>query len=443
MITPRRIAFDVLYKIETDKSYSSILVNQALKENQLSKLDSSFASAIIYGVLERKLTLDYIIRSYSSLRLKKIEKKTLILLRMAVYQMLFMDKVPESAAVNETVKLAKSLKLYKFSGFINGLLRSITRAEEKYNLENIKDKNKYLSVKYSVPEEIITLWKESYGEEVTLEMLNSITGRPPLYARVNTLVTAKENLLRDLEKEGIRSESTPLENVIKISSTGAVENSPSFKEGKFYIQDLSSNIAVESFSPRSGQTLYDVCSAPGGKSFASAILMNNTGKINSFDLYPHKINLINSGCKRLKIDIINASVKDALENQEEETADAVICDVPCSGLGLIRRKPEIRYKEDLFDNSLKEIQYKILTASSRLVKKGGRLLYSTCTLNPEENNRMIEKFLLKYKDFQGENIILPKNIKRTVEEKSYECSLFPQTNNSDGFYFAILRRKDK
>ena len=443
MINPRRIAFDVLYKIETDKSYSSILINQALKENKLSKLDSSFASAIIYGVLERKLTLDYIIRSYSSVRLKKIEKKTLILLRMAVYQMLFMDKVPESAAVNETVKLAKNLKLYKSSGFINGLLRSITRAEEKYNLENIKDKNKYLSVKYSVPEEIIALWTDSYGEEVTLDMLNSITGRPPLYARVNTLITTKEDLILSLEKEGIGCESTPLENVVKISSTGAIESSKAFREGKFYIQDLSSNIALESFSPKQGQTLYDVCSAPGGKSFTSAILMNNMGKINSFDLYPHKINLINSSCKRLKISIINASVRDALENSETETADAVICDVPCSGLGLVRRKPEIRYKEDLFDNSLKEIQYKILTASSRLVKKGGRLLYSTCTLNPDENNRMVEKFLSENEDFQGEDIILPKNINRTVEEKLYECSLFPQTNNSDGFYFAVLRRKDK
>ena len=443
MINPRRIAFDVLYKIETDKSYSSILINQVLKENKLSKLDSSFASAIIYGVLKRKLTLDYIIRSYSSVRLKKIEKKTLILLRMAVYQMLFMDKVPESAAVNETVKLAKNLKLYKSSGFINGLLRSITRAEEKYNLENIKDKNKYLSVKYSVPEDIIALWTDSYGEEVTLDMLNSITGRPPLYARVNTLITTKEDLLSSLEKEGIKCEETPLENVVKISSTGAIESSKAFREGKFYIQDLSSNIALESFSPKQGQTLYDVCSAPGGKSFTSAILMNNMGKINSFDLYPHKINLINSSCKRLKISIINASVRDALENSETETADTVICDVPCSGLGLVRRKPEIRYKEDLFDNSLKEIQYKILTASSRLVKKGGRLLYSTCTLNPDENNRMVEKFLSENEDFQGEDIILPKNINRTVEEKPYECSLFPQTNNSDGFYFAVLRRKDK
>ncbi|MGN0475976.1 MAG: 16S rRNA (cytosine(967)-C(5))-methyltransferase RsmB [Ruminococcus sp.] len=443
MTNPRRIAFDVLFKIETDKSYSSILINQVLKENKLSKLDSSFASAIIYGVLERKLTLDYIIRSYSSVRLKKIEKKTLILLRMAVYQMLFMDKVPESAAVNETVKLAKSLKLYKSAGFINGLLRSITRAEEKYNLDNIQDKNKYLSVKYSVPQEIISLWKDSYGEEVTLDMLNSLEGRPPLYARVNTLLITKEDLLISLEKEGIKCEETPLENVIKISSTGAVELSTAFKEGKFYIQDLSSSIALESFSPKSGQTLYDVCSAPGGKSFTSAILMNDMGKINSFDLYPHKINLIKSGCKRLKINIINASVKDALKNNETETADAVICDVPCSGLGLIRRKPEIRYKEDLFDNSLKEIQYKILTASSHLVKKGGRLLYSTCTLNPDENNRMIEKFLSENEEFVGEDIILPKNIKRTVEEKPYECSLFPQTNNSDGFYFAILRRKDK
>lgn len=451
MINSRRVAFDVLYKIETDKSYSSIAVNTALKENSLNRLDSSFASAIIYGVLESKLTLDYIIRQYSSVRLKKIEAKTLMLLRMGVYQLLFMDKVPESAAVNETVKMAKNLKLYKSSGFINGILRSITRDKEKYNFENIlvnsgKDKEKaevkYLSVKYSVPEDIIAMWLTSYGKEATVNMLNCLKGRPPLYARVNTLKTTEDKLIAKLDKEGISAEKTILKNVISISNTGSVEENNSFKKGEFYIQDLSSNIALSTLFPKEGEVLYDVCSAPGGKSFTSSILMNNKGKINAFDLYEHKIKLIDSTSKRLGIDIINAKVKDALTTVNENVADVVICDVPCSGLGIMRRKPEIRYKEDLLDNSLKEIQYKILTASAKLLKKGGRLMYSTCTLNPEENNKMVEKFLSEHKDFSGEKIILPKNIKRTVEEKEYECSLFPQSNNTDGFYFAILKRGD-
>ena len=443
MANPRRIAFDVLYKIETEESYSSIAVNKALKENRLNKLDSSFASAIIYGVLERKLTLDYIIRQYSSMRLKKIEIKTLILLRMAVLQLLFMDKIPESAAVNETVKLAKALKLFKSSGFINGLLRSIVRAEEKYDLEKIKDRNKFLSVKYSVPEEIIKMWISSYGEETTLDMLSSLTGRPPLYARVNTLKTSVSDLIEELKEQGIVAEKTDVEGVISIFNTGSVEGLKVFKEGKLYIQDLSSNIALSVLSPKEGSTLFDVCSAPGGKSFTSALLMNNKGRIFSFDLYEHKIELIRKTASRLGISIIKTQTADSTVIPEEKylsKVNTVICDVPCSGLGIIRRKPEIRYKDNLFDNSLKEIQYQILCSSSKLLKSGGRLMYSTCTLNPEENNKMVERFLSEHKDFSGENIILPKNIKRTIEEQPYECTLFPQTNNSDGFYFAILRK---
>lgn len=451
MINPRRVAFDVLLKIEIDKSYSSLAIRSALGENRLKGIDASFASAIIYGVLERKITLDYIIRQYSSVRLKKIETKTLVLLRIGVYQLLFMDKVPDSAAVNETVKLAKALKLYKSSGFINGILRSITRAEEKYNLEKIRDGSKennddkelkYLSVKYSVPEEIISMWIESYGKDTTLDMLSSFLGRCPLYARVNALKTSCEKLVEDLKRENVNAEATVIENVIKLSNTGSIENLSSFKRGEFYIQDLSSNIALVSLSPKENDIVYDVCSAPGGKSFTSAILMNNKGTVKSFDLYQHKIRLIKNTAKRLGITIIDPKVKNSSKNTESDKADVVICDVPCSGLGLMRRKPEIRYKDNLFDSSLTDIQYSILSSSSILVKKGGRLMYSTCTLNPQENNLMVERFLQENKNFKGEDIILPKNIDRTVSEHPYECSLFPQKNNSDGFYFAILKRTD-
>lgn len=440
-MTPRKTAFDILYKIETDSSYSSIIINKTLKESGFNKLDSAFVSALIYGVLERKITLDYIIRSFSSVRLKKIETKTLIILRMGVYQLLFMDKVPESAAVNESVKLAKSEKLFKSSGFINGILRSITRAEEKYNPEKITDKYKSLSVKYSVPEDIVKMWISSYGEDVTVDMMENFSGRPPLYARVNTRITTADKLIAELEQEGVKAEKTALGSMLRISGTGAIEHLQSFKKGKFYIQDLSSNIAVTTLSPKENDVLCDVCSAPGGKAFSSALMMKNKGRIHAFDLYGHKIKLIENTAKRLGIRIIDADVRDAQEDYDtEHKYDIVICDVPCSGLGLMRRKPEIRYKEDLLDNSLKEIQYSILCNSAKLLKNGGKLMYSTCTLNPEENNLMVKRFLSEHKEYHGKNIILPKNIKRTIEEEPYECTLFPQTNDSDGFYFAILRK---
>jgi 16S rRNA (cytosine967-C5)-methyltransferase len=440
MVNPRKVAFDILYKIECEDSYSSLTVNKVLKEVDISTRDSSFVSAIIYGVLERKITLDYIIRQYSSVRLKKIETKTLILLRMGVYQLLFMDKVPDSAAVNESVKLAKGLKLYKSSGFINGILRSITRAENKFDLSGIKDKNRYLSVKYSVPEDIVKMWLGFYGEEVTVNMMECFNGRPPLYARVNTRVTTAEKLITLLKEEAVTAEKTPLETMVKISNTGSIENLQGYKNGLFYIQDLSSNVAVTTLSPKENDIVYDVCSAPGGKSFSSALLMKNKGKIYSFDLYSHKIKLIDNTAKRLGIKIINSSVQDALHITEKDVADVVICDVPCSGLGLMRRKPEIRYKEDIINNNLPEIQYEILKSASGIVKSGGRLMYSTCTLNPEENNKLVKKFLENNSNFKGEKIILPKNINRTIDENSYECSLFPQTNDTDGFYFAILRK---
>ena len=444
MANPRRVAFDVLYKIETEESYSSIAVNKALKENNLNKLDSSFASAIIYGVLERKITLDYIIRQYSSVRLKKIETKTLVLLRIGVFQLIFMDKIPDSAAVNETVKTAKNLGLFKSSGFINGILRSITRAEEKYNIENIKNKNKYLSVKYSVPEDIISMWINSYGEKTTLDMPSSLTGRPPLYARVNTLKGDTDQVIRELSRQNIIAEKTLVDGVISLRNTGSLESLNAFKEGRIYIQDLSSNIALTALSPQQDNTVFDVCSAPGGKSFTSAILMKNKGRIFSFDLYEHKIELIRKTSLRLGIDIIKTKTADSIKIPEEKSwnkADIVICDVPCSGLGIIRRKPEIRYKNNLLDNSLKEIQYNILCSSALLVKSKGKLMYSTCTLNPEENNKIVEKFLSEHSDFRGIDIILPENIKRTVKENPYECTLFPQSNDTDGFYFAILRKE--
>ncbi|MBQ9673985.1 MAG: 16S rRNA (cytosine(967)-C(5))-methyltransferase RsmB [Ruminococcus sp.] len=440
MSMPRKVAFDVLYKIQEDEGYSSIVVNKALCEQGLKGLDSAFASAIIYGVLEKRITLDYVIRRHSTLRLKKIEPKTLIVLRMGAYQLLFMDKVPDNAAVNESVKLVKKLKLFRSVGFVNAVLRGIAGDDKCLNFNNIKIKEERFSVQYSVPIDIIKMWLTEYGEKVVVDMLKKLDGRPPLYARVNTEKTAVECLAENLHLEGVVTEPTVLPTMLKLSRTGAVEQLESFKKGEFYIQDLSSNIAVTTLCPKSGEVLYDVCSAPGGKAFASALLMKNHGVVRGFDLYPHRVGLIEEAAKRLGLGIVKAEVHNALAGFEDEVVDVVICDVPCSGLGLMRRKPEIRYKENIFDNSLKEIQYEILTAASKLLKKGGRLMYSTCTLNPDENGHIVEKFLNENNGFVGKELVLPDNVYRTIEEKSYECTLFPQTNDSDGFYFAVLKR---
>ncbi|MEE1319545.1 MAG: 16S rRNA (cytosine(967)-C(5))-methyltransferase RsmB [Ruminococcus sp.] len=443
MPSPRNIAFNVLLKIEQDNAYSNIALNNAIRENRLNGLDSSFVSALVYGVLERQITLDYIIRQYSKIPIRKIETKTKIILRLGILQLLFMDKVPESAAVNESVNLAKKHKLQKSSGFINGILRSITRAEVKYTLPDEKDKVRYYAIKYSAPQELTKLWLESYGEENTAELLKALNGRPKICARVNTLRTNKKALIEELAKQNVSAEEIPfLENAITLENTGSIERLQSYKKGLFHIQDASSQLCVDLLSPKPREIMLDVCSAPGGKSFTSAQYMSDRGKIFSCDLYDHKLKLIKDNARRLGINSIVTLKRDGASSEVPlPIADKILCDVPCSGLGILSRKPEIRYKDNLITDDLPELQYKILCKSAEYLANGGRLIYSTCTLNPEENNKNAKRFLDEHPDFYGVKIKLPETIKRAFEEKDYELTLIPHTAGTDGFYIAVFGKK--
>ncbi len=443
MPSPRNIAFNVLLKIEQDNAYSNIALNNAIRENRLNGLDSSFVSALVYGVLERQITLDYIIRQYSKIPIRKIETKTKIILRLGILQLLFMDKVPESAAVNESVNLAKKHKLQKSSGFINGILRSITRAEVKYTLPDEKDKVRYYAIKYSAPQELTKLWIDSYGEENTAELLKALNGRPKICARVNTLRTNKKALIEELAKQNVSAEEIPfLENAITLENTGSIERLQSYKKGLFHIQDASSQLCVDLLSPKPREIMLDVCSAPGGKSFTSAQYMSDRGKIFSCDLYDHKLKLIKDNARRLGINSIVTLKRDGASSEVPlPIADKILCDVPCSGLGILSRKPEIRYKDNLITDDLPELQYKILCKSAEYLANGGRLVYSTCTLNPEENNKNAKRFLDEHPDFYGVKIKLPETIKRAFEEKDYELTLMPHTAGTDGFYIAVFGKK--
>lgn len=443
MANSRRTAFNVLLKIEQEKAFSNLALNNAIKEAQLSAVDASFASALVYGVLERRILLDYIIRQYSKIPLRKIEIKTKLILRLGILQLLFMDKVPESAAVNESVKLAKALKLQKSSGFINGILRNITRAEEKYTLPDKKDKIRYYSVKYSCPEELVKMWLNSYGELNTEQLLSSLGGRPKICARVNTLKTTTDELIATLEKDGVKASKVPfLDNALYLENTGSIEKLCAYTEGLLHIQDASSQLCVSFLDAHMGDTMLDICSAPGGKSFTSAQLMNNSGEIFSCDMYDHKLKLINSGAKRLGISCIKTVKRDgAKDDVTLPVADRILCDVPCSGLGILSRKPEIRYKENLIDTDLPQLQYEILKQSAKYLKVGGRLVYSTCTLNKAENNENAKRFLEEHPDFEGIALKLPQGIERAFEEESYEISLMPHKSGTDGFYFAVFERR--
>ncbi len=443
MSNPRNLALKVLLKTEQDKAYSNIALSNAIREARLDGVDSAFASALVYGVLERKITLDYIIRQYSKIPLRKIEIKTKIILRMGILQLLFMDKVPESAAVNESVKLAKKHGLQKSAGFINGILRGITRAEEKFTLPDENDKIRYFSVKYSVPENLARLWINSYGEADTEELLGSLSGRPRLCARVNTLKTNSDDLISELETEGVRAEKIGfVEDAVMLFGTGSIERLRAYKNGLFHVQDASSQLCVQLLDPKPGEIMLDICSAPGGKSFTAAQRMKNRGKIYSCDLYDHKLRLIRSGAQRLGITNLIAVKRDgAAPLVQLPLADKILCDVPCSGLGILSRKPEIRYKDDLISGDLPELQYKILCESAKNLANGGRLVYSTCTLNPAENNENARKFLEEHPDFEGVPLKLPKGVERAFDEQEYEITLTPHRANTDGFYIAAFQRR--
>lgn len=443
MANSRKTAFKVLMKIEEDGAYSNIALNNAVKDSELSPLDASFTSALVYGVLERKITLDYIIKQYSKIPLRKIELKTKTILRLGLLQMAFMDKIPESAAVNESVKLAKQQKLQKSSGFINAILRSFARDNCKIKYPDSNNKVKYYSVKYSCPEPLVKLWLDSYGEDNAKGILEKLSGRPNIYARVNTLKTTSSELLNVLAEDKVKAEKVDFpENAVKISDTGSIERLKAYKGGLLHIQDLSSQLCAYFLSAEKGQTVLDICSAPGGKTFTTAEYMHNSGKIIACDMYEHKLKLIEKGAKRLGINIIETCLRDGSSAENSlPVADRILCDVPCSGLGVLSRKPEIRYKDDLIDTGLADIQYKILCESAKYLEKGGRLVYSTCTLNPQENNKNVAKFLAEHSNFEGVALELSSKFRRVLEERPYEITLMPHNGLCDGFYIAVLTRR--
>ncbi len=436
----REVALKCLLRVNSDGAYSNIVLNDILKKSKLKPLDKNFATTLFYGVLERKLTLDYIIKQYSKVKFNNITKDILEILRIGIYQLLFMNKVPQSASVNESVKLVKKKSA---KGFVNGILRSFIRdgCELKYQGSNNIEE---LSIKYSCPKDIINLWINAYGKDKTIEILKSLFGRPELIARVNNLKIDINDLKKIFIKENIKvSDVNEVKNALLLENTGTIEELDSFKKGYFHIQDLSSQICCICLSPKKGEKVMDVCAAPGGKTFNLAETMENNGQILAFDLYDEKVKLIRQGANRLGINIINVDKRDSFKAGEKyfNFADKVLCDVPCSGLGIIRRKPEIRYKKisDICD--LPSLQYRILEQSSKYLKKSGVLVYSTCTLNPYENGKVADKFLMNHKEFKPYDINLPSFITRNTFEPSNQLTLFPGNYGNDGFFIAAFIRK--
>lgn len=436
MSDARTTAAKLLMRMESSGSYSNILLDSAFSASDLSERDKAFAAALFYGVTERRLTLDYIIEKNSNLPFSKLDKNAVIVLRMGIYQILYMPSVPESAAVNESVKLCKRLKLFHAVGFVNGLLRGFIRGGKLVDLKGLSDEER-LSVEFSCPRWLTDKWTTEYGAENARKILEASVGAPPIYARVNTLRASEDEVVRELKKDGVKAEVfTRLSGCIRLEKTGDIEKTRAFKDGLFHIQDVSSQLCCLTLRPIVNETVLDICAAPGGKSFTMAELMGNNGRIISMDLYEQRVKLIAEGAERLGLRIIEPRVNNAVSFSEElPQADRVLCDVPCSCLGTIRRKPEIKYKNEDF-SELPRLQRAILEIAARYVKVGGTLVYSTCTLSRAENEGVAEEFARTHDDFSP----IVQTLAYSQTQNASMRTFFPEKDGGDGFFTASFRR---
>lgn len=414
----REAALKALYDIEYNGSYSNMAVKNTLGGWDISKQDKALFTALVYGVTDKRLTLDYYISRLSKIKLKKISKYILLILRMGIYQIVFMDKIPVSAAVNESVKLAKRYGHGASAGFVNGVLRSAASKTVDYP----EEKNEYLSVKYSFPLWLCDRWIDEFGFEFTESMMQAFEENKHITLRANSLKTTASELAGMLVKSGITAE---VKDGAVVTGGFDIENNSLYKDGFFTVQDTAAMQAAKVLAPQSGELIIDMCAAPGGKTTHIAELMKNSGKILAFDIHAHKTELIKKNAARLGIDIIEVHEKDAsvFDKSLENTADRVLCDVPCSGLGVIGRKPDIKRCEDR-SGEITALQTKILENGAKYLKDGGVLVYSTCTVEKCENEEVINKFMKNNGGF----------------EKMYEKAFYPHIDKTDGFYICKLRK---
>lgn len=436
----REIAYKVLLDIEKNKNYSNMAINKHFKDVKLSNQDRGLATEIIYGVIENKYYIDYMIDKLSKVKTNKMEIYVKTLLRMGIYQIMFLNSISDYAAVNETVNLAKK-KNSKVSGFINGILRNVIRQKETIGAIKVKDDIDYLAIKYSYDKWMIRNWMIHFGREFTEELLEANSQRPSIYLRTNTLKITRDELIEKLEKQNIKaSKVNVVDEAIKVANLKDIENNSLYKEGLFTVQDISSMLVGKVMNPNENSLVLDVCSAPGGKTTHMATLMNDTGQVVSRDIYEHKLKLIKASCKRLNLTNVDVEEYDAMKMDKDSIGkfDYVLADVPCSGLGIIRRKPEIKYKEKEEFRDLPTIQKKILENASKYVKKGGTLIYSTCTIQDSENIDVINEFLQKNKNFELAPINEVK-VDLDNQEKGY-MKIYPNVHEMDGFFISKLIR---
>ncbi|MBP3313589.1 MAG: 16S rRNA (cytosine(967)-C(5))-methyltransferase RsmB [Oscillospiraceae bacterium] len=432
-MSARVTALHALIACRKQSAWSDGILKEYIQRDGLDRRDAALASRLCYGVLQSKILLDFYISHFLRGKLKDLQPVVLDILRLGVYQIVFMDKIPTSAAVNESVELGKKYANRQASGLINGLLRNVVR--QKDNLPQPTD----LETKYSHSKALTALLRENVGDELLEPLLLSHNTPPKTMLQVNPLRGETQAVLHELEEAGAEPQLHPwLPNCIVVSGTGNLERLPCFQEGRVYVQDPAAKLSVLAAAPKENMKVLDVCSAPGGKSFASAMEMKNRGTIQSCDIHPHKVQLIEKGAARLGISILSACQQDAktFVPAWENAFDLVIADVPCSGLGVIRKKPDIREKDLSKLADLPPLQKEILQNVSRYVKPGGVLLYSTCTILKRENEEVAQDFLKKNPSFEAEDFHLCGDL----HSQNGMLTLLPCLHDTDGFFICKMRK---
>jgi 16S rRNA (cytosine967-C5)-methyltransferase len=434
-MSARKLAVTLLNQTEQQQGYSNLLLDHALEQSGLEAREKRLCAALYYGVLERRITLDALISRYSKKPPQKLDGIVLQILRLGLYQLLYMEQIPDMAAVSESVKLTRQCRKASASGFVNAVLRSFLRDHKE--IVYPEDLEQEMVLRYAVPRWLVQRLLRDYGEAEARDFLENALQPPPLTIRRNPLQISEEALLEACAGlDIVRHPLVPDAYILR--KGGNIRSLPVFLQGGFHVQDAASQLCAMALDAHAGMTVLDLCAAPGGKTFTLAEHMEGKGQIYAFDLQPQRAGLIAQGAKRLHLENIQAQAGDAsVWNEELPQADRVLCDVPCSGIGVIRRKPEIRYKDPATFAQLPEIQYAILENAMRYVKPDGILLYSTCTILKEENQQVVERFLQAHPEFTPEPLLPSLDAALSVPM----MTLLPSFCGSDGFFLAKMKRQ--
>ena len=435
----RAAALRVLVSCRTNGAWADAALKAQLQRDGLSGPDAALCSRIVYGVMQNRMLLDHYIAAYCSQKPDHLQPPLLDILRIGAYQILYLDKVPDSAAVNESVELAKMNKRGQAAGLVNAVLRKISRNKEELPPIPERDVERYLSIRYSHPKWLVKRLVNLLGREEAEAFLAADNSVAPMTVQVNPLKTTPEALVEELFAQGVTAKPHPwVPGCLELCGTGDLTALPAFEEGKFMVQDGAARLVSLIADTKPGQRVLDVCAAPGGKSFSAAFAMGDRGKIVSCDLHENKLKRIKEGAQRLDLTSITTVTADGREHKTEweDQFDVVLVDAPCSGLGIIRKKPDTRYKkaDELF--TLPVIQAAILENAASYVRPGGILVYSTCTILPEENQQVTDAFLAEHSDFAQDAFSLPAPVGR-VEGN---LTLWPQRHDTDGFYICRMKR---